>query len=42
MARQESRFCDNIVILLLDKMLFVNAEQSEMKLIGLSYTVITQ
>ena len=42
MARPESRLCDSIVILLLDKMLFVHAEQSELKLIGLSYTVITQ
>ena len=40
MARPESRFYVGIVILLLDKMLFGHAEQSELKLIGLSYTVI--
>ena len=39
MARPESRFCVDIVNLLLDKMLFGHAEQSELKLIGLSYTV---
>ena len=32
MARPESRFCVDIVILLLDKMLFGYAEQSELKL----------
>ena len=42
MARPESRFCVNIVNLLLDKMLFGHAEQSELKLIGLSYTVNTR
>ena len=38
MARPESRICVDIVILLLDKMLFGHAEQSELKLIRLSYT----
>ena len=42
MARPESRFCVDIVTLLLDKMLFGHAEQSELNLIGLSYTVITR
>ena len=41
MARPESRFCVDIVNLLLDKMLFGHAE-SELKLIGLSYTVNTR
>ena len=36
MALPESRFFVDIVILLLDKMLFGHAEQSELKLIGLS------
>ena len=42
MARPESRFCVDIVNLLLDKMLFGHTEQSELKLIGLSYTVIAR
>ena len=42
MARAESRFCVDIVILLLDKILFGHAEQSELKLIGLSYTLSTR
>ena len=42
MARPESRFCVDIVNLLLDKMLFGPAEQSELKLMGLSYTVNTR
>ena len=37
MAHPESRFCVDIVILLLNKMLFEHAEQSELKLIGLSF-----
>ena len=35
MARSKSRFCVDIVILLLDKMLFGHAEQSDLKLIDL-------
>ena len=42
MARPQSRFCVDIVILLLDKMFFGHAEQSELKLIRLSYTLITR
>ena len=42
MARPESRFPVEIVILLLDKMLFGHAEQSKLKLIRLSYTLITR
>ena len=44
MARPESRFCVDFVtcILLLDNILFVHAEQSELKLIRLSYTLITR
>ena len=42
MARPESRFCVDIVNLLLGKILFGQAEQSELKLIGLSYTVNTR
>ena len=42
MARPESRFCVDIVILLLDKMLFGHVEQSELKIILLSYTLITR
>ena len=37
MAHPESRFFVDIVILLLNKMLFEHAEQSELKLIGLSF-----
>ena len=42
MARSQSRFCVDIVILLLDNMFFGHAEQSELKLIRLSYTLITR
>ena len=42
MARLERRYCVDIGILLLDKMLFGDAEQSELKLIRLSYTLITR
>ena len=42
MARPQSRFCVDIVILLLDKMLFGHAEQSALKLIRLSYSLITR
>ena len=38
MARPESRFCVDIVKLLLDKMLFDHAEQSELKLLSISKT----
>ena len=38
MVRPESRFCVDIFNFLLDKMLFGHAEQSELKLIGQSYT----
>jgi len=38
MARPESRFCVDIVNLLLDKMLFGHAEQSELKLLSISTT----
>ena len=42
MARPRSLFCVDIVILLLDKMLFGHAEQSTLKLIRLSYSLITR
>ena len=42
MARLESRICVDIIILLLDKMLFGHAEQSKLKRIRLSYTLITR
>ena len=42
MARSESRFFVDIVILLLNKMLFEHAEQSELKLIGLSFCLPAQ
>ena len=42
MARPESRLCVDIVILLPNKMLFEHAEQSELKLIRLYYTLITR
>ena len=38
MARPESRFFVDIVNLLLDKMLFGHAEQSELKLLSISTT----
>ena len=37
MARPKSRFCVYIVILLLDKMLFGHAEQSEFLIISLTH-----
>ena len=42
MARLESRFCVDIGILLLDKMLFGHEEQSESKIIRLPYNLITR
>ena len=41
-ARPQSRFCVDIVILLLDNMFFGHAKQSELKLIRLSYTLIAR
>ena len=40
MAHSQSRFCVDVVMLLLDKMCFGHAKQSELKLIRLSYTLI--
>ena len=42
MTRPQSRFCVDIDILLLDKMLFGHAEQSALKFIRLSYTLINR
>ena len=42
MTHPERRVCIDIVNLLLDKLLFGHTEQSELKLIHLSYTLITR